>query len=97
MAMAPEVVSAELAKEAEYRTSSTEVSKTKYSLDGVEEGEGDNDIYSQANPPRPGFTKYDQKDMYRMGKIQELRRSYRPLSALSFAVVLTAVWEFLLM
>jgi amino acid transporter len=87
----------DIAKETEYRTSSTEVSKTKYSLDGVEEGEGDNDIYARANPPRPGFTKFDQKDMYRMGKIQELKRNYRPLSALSFAVVLTAVWEFLLM
>ncbi|KAF2870869.1 putative GABA permease [Massariosphaeria phaeospora] len=35
--------------------------------------------------------------MYRMGKVQELKRSYRPLSALSFAVVLTAMWEYLLL
>jgi amino acid transporter len=35
--------------------------------------------------------------MYRMGKTQEFKRNYRPLSALSFAVVLTAVWEYLSM
>ncbi|KAF2470504.1 amino acid transporter [Lindgomyces ingoldianus] len=68
----------------------------RYSLDGVEEAEGQDDEYSRANPARPGFTKFDQKDMWRMGKLQELKRNYRPLSALSFAVVLTAVWEFLL-
>lgn len=56
---------------AQFHTSSTDVSKTKYSLDGVEEG-GD-DIYSQANPARPGFTKLDQKDMWRMGRVQEFK------------------------
>ncbi|KAF2178015.1 putative GABA permease [Zopfia rhizophila CBS 207.26] len=73
-----------------------EVNKTKYSLDGVEDGDAVDDVYSRANPARPGFTKSDQKDMWRMGKLQELKRNYRPLSALSFAIVLTAVWEFLL-
>lgn len=68
----------------------------QYSVDGIEDNDGADDVYSQANPPRPGFTKSDQKDMYRMGKLQELKRNYRPLSALSFALVLTAVWEFLL-
>lgn len=59
-----------------FRTSSTDVSKTskvKYSLDGVEDADATDDIYSRANAPRPGFTKNDQKDMYRMGKIQEFR------------------------
>jgi hypothetical protein len=53
----------------EFETSSAEVSKSKYSLDN----EAGDDIYSQANPSRPGFTKHDQKDMYRLGKVQELR------------------------
>ncbi len=51
-------------------TSSTDVSKTKYSIDGLEDGD---DIYSRANPARPGFTKSDQKDMWRMGRIQEFK------------------------
>lgn len=66
------------------------------SLDDVVDESGD-DIYSRANPSRPGFTKSDQKDMWRMGRVQEFKRNYRPLSALSFATVLTAVWEYLLM
>ncbi|KAJ1707400.1 GABA permease [Aspergillus flavus] len=41
-------------------------------------------------------TRYDQSDMTRMGKIQELKRNLRPLAALSFASVLQATWEFLL-
>jgi hypothetical protein len=73
MADAPEVISGE--DKNEFRSSSTEVSKTKYSLDGVVEANADDDIYSRVNPPRPGFTKSDQKDMYRMGKIQEFRVS----------------------
>ncbi|KAF2204121.1 amino acid transporter [Delitschia confertaspora ATCC 74209] len=81
---------------AEPASSLVDVSKGRYSIDGVEDGDAADDIYSRVNPARPGFTKHDQKDMYRMGKIQELKRNYRPLSALSFAIVLTAVWEFLL-
>ncbi|KAH6619943.1 putative GABA permease [Boeremia exigua] len=41
-------------------------------------------------------TAWDRKDMDRMGKRQELKRAYRPLSALSFAIVLTAIWEYLM-
>ncbi|KAB8256560.1 GABA permease [Aspergillus pseudonomiae] len=41
-------------------------------------------------------TGFDQSDMTRMGKIQELKRNLRPLAALSFASVLQATWEFLL-
>lgn len=65
------------------RTSSTDVSKTsrtKYRIDGVDDGDAADDIYSQANAPRPGFTKNDQKDMYRMGKVQEFRVSQRRVS-----------------
>jgi hypothetical protein len=40
-----------------------------------EEVEAGDDVYSEANPARPGFTKSDQKDMWRMGRIQELKVS----------------------
>lgn len=43
-----------------------------------------------------GHTPADNRDMNRMGKIQELRRNYRPLSALAFTVILQGVWEVLL-
>ncbi|MCJ1250204.1 hypothetical protein MMC30_007430 [Trapelia coarctata] len=43
-----------------------------------------------------GFTKYDKRDMRRMGKCQEFTRNFRPFSTLAFAVVLQATWEFLL-
>jgi hypothetical protein len=59
----------------QFRSSSTDDSKTKYSLDGVDDVDAADDIYSRANAPRPGFTKNDQKDMYRMGKIQEFKVS----------------------
>ncbi|KAJ5579983.1 GABA permease [Penicillium hispanicum] len=38
----------------------------------------------------------DDNDMHRMGKVQELKRNLRPLAALSFASVLQATWEFIL-
>lgn len=38
----------------------------------------------------------DKKDMVRMGKVQELRRNYRPLSALAFTVIIQGTWEVLL-
>jgi hypothetical protein len=57
-------------------SSADEVSTTPRKKYSVEE-DGD-DIYSQANAGRPGFTKNDQKDMYRMGKTQEFR--VRPLT-----------------
>ncbi|KAI9039205.1 putative GABA permease [Aspergillus affinis] len=41
-------------------------------------------------------TGYDQDDMTRMGKSQEFKRNLRPLAALSFASVLQATWEFIL-
>lgn len=60
----------------EFRTPSIDASKTpeaKYRLDGAEDEEATDDVYSRANPPRPGFTKNDQRDMYRMGKLQEFK------------------------
>jgi choline transport protein len=38
----------------------------------------------------------DARDMQRMGKAQELRRSFRYNSTLFFVTVLTATWEYLL-
>jgi hypothetical protein len=43
-----------------------------------------------------GFTRADRADMERMGKVQELKRNYRPLSALAFTVILQGTWEVLL-
>ena len=62
-----------------FRVSSDKTSQ-RYELDGVDDADAVDDIYSRANAPRPGFTKNDQKDMYRMGKLQEFRvGSARPL------------------
>ncbi|ORY15110.1 amino acid permease-domain-containing protein [Clohesyomyces aquaticus] len=41
-------------------------------------------------------TRNDRADMSRMGKIQELRRNYRPLSALAFTVIIQGTWEVLM-
>ncbi|KAJ5682362.1 GABA permease [Penicillium macrosclerotiorum] len=41
-------------------------------------------------------TVLDDSDMHRMGKVQELKRNLRPVAALSFASVLQATWEFIL-
>lgn len=38
-------------------------------------------------------TQHDQRDMYRMGKVQELRRNFRFLSIFGFTMVLMATWE----
>lgn len=43
-----------------------------------------------------GHTQSDTRDMRRMGKTQELRRDYRPLSALAFTVIIQGTWEVLL-
>lgn len=54
---------------------------------------GDN---SQREREDHGQTSQDRADMSRMGKVQQLRRNYRPLSALAFTVILQGVWEVLL-
>ena len=38
----------------------------------------------------------DQKDMYRMGKQQELRRNFRFVSIFGYSMVLMATWETIL-
>ena len=43
-----------------------------------------------------GYTRADHAYMERMGKVQELKRNYRPLSALAFTVILQGTWEVLL-
>lgn len=41
-------------------------------------------------------TTSDKHEMKRMGKAQELRRNFRPLSTLAFTVILQGTWEVLL-
>jgi choline transport protein len=43
-----------------------------------------------------GHTRQDRVDMVRMGKVPELQRNYRPLSALAFTVILQGTWEVLM-
>jgi hypothetical protein len=43
-----------------------------------------------------GTTRQDHVDMVRMGKVPELQRNYRPLSALAFTVILQGTWEVLM-
>lgn len=38
-------------------------------------------------------TQDDQKDMHRMGKIQELRRNFRFVSIFGYSMILMATWE----
>lgn len=59
--------------EPEAQSSSIKFKKANYTLDGMEEGNTTDDVYARANPARPGFTKSDQRDMWRMGKVQELK------------------------
>lgn len=35
----------------------------------------------------------DQKDMWRMGKVQELRRNFRFVSIFGYSMILMATWE----
>lgn len=72
-------------------SSLSEISR-RYNVDGIDDDDG----FDDNDPRRRGHTRNDQRDMHRMGKRQELIRNFRPLSALSFAVVLQATWEFML-
>lgn len=38
-------------------------------------------------------TAKDQKDMQRMGKLQELRRNFRFISIFGYSMILMATWE----
>ena len=72
---------------------STEV-RSKYNLDGIDHDAADPNAYVDGID---GYTQQDHRNMTRMGKSQELMRNFRPLSALSFTVILQATWEYLLM
>jgi hypothetical protein len=67
---------------------------SKYHLDGIEDDAADANEYVDGID---GHTRQDRRNMVRMGKQQELMRNFRPLSALSFTVLLQATWEYLLM
>jgi choline transport protein len=57
------------------------------------DGEDESEEYHES---LRGYTRADRVDMSRMGKVQELKRNYRPLSALAFTVILQGTWEVLL-
>lgn len=50
---------------------------------------------SQENPvvTEKKGTPDDQKDMQRMGKVQELRRNFRFVSIFGYSMILMATWE----
>ena len=82
-------------EKAETTLGASELSQSPHSTNGHEIG-GDGDVFEDGRHIE-GFTKYDQKDMRRLGKRQELMRNFRRISAFSFTVILTATWEYLLM
>lgn len=53
----------------------------------------DSESRQDAFVPEKGGTDGDQKDMYRMGKQQELRRNFRFVSIFGYSMVLMATWE----
>jgi hypothetical protein len=55
--------------------SANETPKKDDSDRAIEEEVGE--AYSEVGHSRPGFTKLDRRDMYRMGKIQELKVCYQ--------------------
>ncbi|PGH00164.1 hypothetical protein AJ80_09217 [Polytolypa hystricis UAMH7299] len=90
MAVSPNASSSDALGKASPHGSLNELSEV-YDLEGteVEEAEAPESKFS-------GHTKYDQSNMTRMGKRQEFVRNFRPLSALSFSILLQATWEFIL-
>jgi hypothetical protein len=57
-----------------FEDSANEAPKKDDSDRAIEEEVGE--AYSEVGHSRPGFTKLDRRDMYRMGKIQELKVCY---------------------
>ncbi|CEO59596.1 hypothetical protein PMG11_04268 [Penicillium brasilianum] len=57
----------------------------------MEFNRGDTDVAEKSG------TAGDYDEMSRMGKLQEFKRNMRPLAALSFASVLQATWEYLIL
>lgn len=56
------------------------------------DGESQHDVVVSEKKGTAG----DQKDMYRMGKQQELRRNFRFVSIFGYSMVLMATWETIL-
>ena len=88
---------------APYNDSATTTTPVEYGKDVHPEPRGnttttyDEELDSQEyHDSLRGHTKDDRADMARMGKVQELRRNYRPLSALAFTVILQGTWEVLM-
>jgi len=70
-------------------TVTTQLSGRQYGIDGIEDDEIREVDALESN-------RYDQRDMQRLGKRQEMRRNYRTLSMLSFTIIVQATWEFIL-
>ncbi|KAF2275264.1 amino acid transporter [Westerdykella ornata] len=49
--------------------------------------------HAQGLPAEKKGTDFDQRDMHRMGKFQELRRNFRFVTIFGFTMVLMATWE----
>ena len=56
----------------------------------------DSESQQEDGPSEKKGTAGDQKDMYRMGKQQELRRNFRFVSIFGYSMVLMATWETIL-
>lgn len=56
----------------------------------------DNESQQDGLVSEKGGTAVDQKDAYRMGKQQELRRNFRFVSIFGYSMVLMATWETIL-
>ncbi|KIW43323.1 uncharacterized protein PV06_04435 [Exophiala oligosperma] len=63
---------------------------------GVLTSQVDLEISNQNLPAEKKGTHDDQRDMLRMGKVQELRRNFRFLSIFGFSMILMASWETML-
>jgi hypothetical protein len=51
------------------------------------------DVDENAEVSEKKGTEADQRDMHRMGKMQELRRNFRFVTIFGFTMVLMATWE----
>ncbi|KAK3984857.1 GABA permease-like protein [Cladorrhinum sp. PSN332] len=72
------------------------MAETKANSNGPQTKDAEDDAGDLQDGSIEGHTRQDRADMSRMGKVQELRRNYRSLSALAFTVILQGVWEVLL-
>ncbi|KAK5207732.1 hypothetical protein LTR99_010850 [Exophiala xenobiotica] len=63
---------------------------------GVLTSQVDLEVINQSLPAEKKGTHDDQRDMFRMGKAQELRRNFRFVSIFGFSMILMASWETML-